>query len=408
MLDVADAQKAVLACARPLPPRRLPLGSALDAALAEDVRADIDLPPFPKALVDGFAVRASDLPGGKGRLFLGEEVFAGRTPTRPIRPGEAAVIMTGAPLPLGADAVVMHERTRRDGDSVEVDDPTIAPGRNWLPRGRELTAGSVVARTGDRLHPARLGLLASVGCVEPLVVPRPTVAVLPTGDELVEPDAAPGPGQIRNSNAAALVALAQSRRAEAGALPIARDDPEELRGYLDVGLRRDVLLITGGVSAGSRDLVPGALEELGVSRVFHKLRLKPGKPLWFGVGPARGEAPGALVFGLPGNPVSGVVGFLLFVAPALEALAGHPPRVPEPRPARLAGPFAHRGDRPTYHPARPVGGPASGEVELLDWAGSADLRTVADAGGFAVFPPGDRDYRPGDPVGYLSAGWWPD
>ena len=193
-------------------------------------------------------------------------------------------------------------------------------------------------------------------------------------------------------------------------LPIARDDPRSLHDILKRGLASDVLVITGGVSAGRRDLVPETLEHLGARAVFHKIRLKPGKPLWFGVGPARQDAPGTLVFGLPGNPVSGIVGFLLFVRPALEALAGKPAHGSRLRRGRLVCPFDQRGDRLTYHPARLVlaesRSPTASEpgIEPLDWAGSADLRTVTQADGFAVFPAGDRHYPAGEWIDFLPLG----
>ena len=292
----------------------------------------------------------------------------------------------------------MIEMTRRDEGSVWVDDPKVAPGRNRLPRGREMKADDVVLRHGRRLSPACLGLLATVGRSEVLVVPRPVVSILPTGDELVEPGQVPGPGQIRNSNAVMLQGLARSAGAEAAALPIAPDSPERLGQALLRGLEADVLLITGGVSAGNRDLVPDALERLGVARVFHKIKLKPGKPLWFGVGPPRVDSAGPLVFGLPGNPVSGCVGFQLFVKPALSILGGG--SFPEVATVSLplGVPFTHSGDRPTYHPAQL----SAGTVKPLDWAGSADLRTVALADGFAIFPAGDRTYAAGEVVGFLN------
>jgi molybdopterin molybdotransferase len=267
-----------------------------------------------------------------------------------------------------------------------------------------MRAGDIVLSAGTVLGPAHLGVLASVGRAWPKVV-RPRVAVVSTGDELVEPDRVPGPGQIRNSNAIMLQAMAREDRAEAERMPIAPDEPAALREILRRGLEADILLITGGVSAGQRDLVPEALESLGVRRVFHKVRLKPGKPIWFGVG-TRGEAPsasedrpGPLVFGLPGNPVSGLVGYLLFVRPALAVLS-HRPALPSPSPARLSRPFRLRGDRPTYYPARLIHGREAEPpwIETLDWAGSADLRTVAMADGFAAFPAGDRDYEPGESV----------
>ena len=187
--------------------------------------------------------------------------------------------------------------------------------------------------------------------------------------------------------------------------PYAPDEPVRLREILSRGLGADVLLVTGGVSAGQRDLVPSTLESLGVRRVFHKVRLKPGKPLWFGISPERGDRPGALVFGLPGNPVSVLVSYLLFVRPALAALAGKPQPGTQPRKARLASRFSQRGDRATYYPVRVAdsGGDTREvpSVGTLDWAGSADLCTVARADGFAVFPAGDRDYAPGEIVGFL-------
>jgi len=408
MLTVDEALELVLIRARPLPPRRLALGEAAGCLLAEDVAADLDLPPFRKALMDGYAVRAADVTGASCRLRLGETISAGRMPGRPLAIGEAALIMTGAPLPEGADAVVMREQARPLPGGFVALEPArpVAPGLNWMPQGREMRSGEVVLRRGERLNPARIGLLAAVGRPEVTVTPRPRVIVVPTGDELVEPDRVPGPGQIRNSNAAMLRALARDCGAEAEAAPIAPDEPDALRAALETGLdRADVLLVAGGVSAGDRDLVPAALESLGVACLFHKVSMKPGKPLWFGAGPDRGAGgPGPLVFGLPGNPVSGIVAFLLFVRPALRRLQGSNHQQSFPRPVSLSRPFTHRGPRPTYHPARLIArtGEGSPWVETMDWAGSADLRTVAGADGFAIFPAGDYSYDEGHVIGFLS------
>jgi len=405
MLTVAAAIEAVLEHARALPPAWCPLETALGCALAEDVVADADSPPFDKALVDGYAVRSADLGGTDRSLALGEVILAGRTPTRALGRREAAVVMTGAPIPPGCDAVVMQERARAIEGVVVVEEATTRSGQNLLPRGREMRAGEVVVPRGSILVPARMGVLASVGRGTVRVVPRPRVAIVPTGDELVEPGETPGPGQIRNSNAVMLHGLAVEEGACALSLPIAADDPPRLRQALARGLDADLLLVTGGVSTGQCDLVPATLEALGAKSVFHKVRVKPGKPLWFGVGPPRGDRPQALVFGLPGNPVSGLVGFLLFVRPALAALAGKEQPGPDVQQARLACGFIQRGDRTTYHPARLVARdalpPDLPSLETLAWSGSADLRTVAAAGGFAVFPAGDRDYAPGEIVGFL-------
>jgi len=405
MLSVAEAIAAILDRSRPLPARRALLADALGLTLAEDVVADIDLPPFDKALMDGHAVRSADLDSpGQHRLVVVDEILAGRAPTRALARGEAARIMTGAPLPPGADAVVMIERaTCLDDGAILLPGP-VAAGLNRLTRGREMRRGDVLLRHGDRIDARKLGLIASAGLAEVAVIPMPAVAVVPTGDELVPIGRRPDPGQIRNSNGIMLAGLARAwgaRHVEEG--PIAPDDPEGLRlalaGYLHPPGAADVLIVCGGVSAGSKDLVPPALVALGVEPVFHKVNVKPGKPLWFGVGPERGDGPGPLVFGLPGNPASGLVGFLLFVRPALEALSGRlAPPAPLPS-KRLAAPFSHRGDRPTYHPARLE----ADRVTPLDWAGSADLRTVALADGFVAFPAGDHDYEVGDAIPFLEA-----
>ena len=400
MLTVAEGLEKVLAHAHSLPPRTSTLAQARCLTLAEDIAADLDSPPFDKALVDGYAVRSADLRGSGTSLRVIEEVPAGRVPVRAISSGEAVMIMTGAPLPAGADAVVMIERTKRNNGQVFIDELSIVPGRNVLARGREMRASEVVLSRGSLLNAVRLGLLAAVGRTSVSVVPRPRIAIVSTGDELVEPGQVPGPGQIRNSNATVLRAMAESAGGEVETLPIAPDEPAGLHAILERGLSADVLLITGGVSAGNRDLVPDALERLGVSRVFHKIRLKPGKPLWFGVGPARGNDPGPLVFGLPGNPVSGFVGFVLFVRPSLDRLAGRTSPSSRPLEARLARTFVHAGDRPTYHPSRWVAGVGSG-LEPLEWAGSADLRTITRADGFAVFPAGDRVHEAGEFIPFL-------
>lgn len=400
MISVEEALAAVLERARPLPPQRVPLPEALGCTLAEDVAADLDSPPFDKSLVDGYAVRAEDLAGtDHPPLRLVEEITAGRTPTRPVGRGETSAIMTGAPMPDGADAVVMVERSRREGDGVVFDGAPVKAGQNRLTRGREMRAGDLVARQGERLNPARLGLLASVGRAEVRVVPRPKLAVISTGDELVEPGRPVGPGQIRNSNATLLSALASDADARVVRTETVGDTLGPLRETLSRGLNSaDVVLVTGGVSAGTLDLVPGALASLGVTQIFHKIRLKPGKPLWFGT---QGST---LVFGLPGNPVSGLVGFLLFVRPALARLAGADWADPSWE-LPLATPFTHGGDRPTYHPARVVVDHGRNRrIEPLAWAGSADLRAVASADGFAVFPAGDWSYAAGEIVRYLPLG----
>jgi molybdopterin molybdotransferase len=411
MLTVTEALRAVLSRTRPLPARPARLMDSLGLVLAGRVAADIDLPPFDKSLVDGFALRSVDVAEIPTRLRIVEEILAGQTPTRPIGPGEAAAIMTGAPMPDGADAVVMVEKTNRLDAGFVLVNGAAAPGQNRLLRGREMKAGEIVAFEGAVLNAARLGVLASIGVDEVLVRPRPIVAVAATGDEIVPFHELPGPGQIRNSNTAMLTALALEHGATARPMPIAPDRPEALRdtfaralaGDESSGGSADVLVISGGVSAGRRDLVPEALEAIGIEQVFHKVKVKPGKPLWFGMGPGREGGPPSLVFGLPGNPVSGLVSFLLFVRPALAILSGQGDGLDDVSSFPLASSYRHSDDRDVYQPARLTDAEDLREVrvEPLPWSGSSDLRAAATGDGFAIFPAGERTYRVGDRVGFL-------
>jgi molybdopterin molybdotransferase len=391
MLSVPEAQKIVLEHARPLPPESAALAPALlGLVLAEDVASDLDMPPHDKAMMDGYAVRAADLPDGRATLAVTEEITAGRTPQAPVGPGQAARIMTGAPVPAGADAVVMIERTRLlDGGRVGIDDRPPRPGQNVMPRGREMRRGETVLAAGSVLRPQEIGLLASVGRAAVKVHPAPPVAVLSTGDEVVEAPEIPGPGQIRNSNGPMLLAQV----ARAGGVPrylgIARDRPDSLRPLVAEGLRAPVLILSGGVSAGVADLVPGVLQELGVTSHFHKVEMKPGKPVLFGT---RGDT---LVFGLPGNPVSALVCFELFLRPALRRLQGHAEPGPRMVTAALAEDYAYRTDRPTYHPAVLETGDQGWRVRVVPWYGSPDLRGLGRANAFVLLPAGDHRHRAG-------------
>jgi molybdopterin molybdotransferase len=393
LLEVAGAQSVVLQRVRPLPPLSVALNAAaLGLILAEDIYSDLDMPPYDKALMDGYAVRAADLPEGRGVLTVIEEVTAGRTPTRPVKTGQAARIMTGAPMPDGADAVVMVERSQAfDGSGVRIEDRPPKPGQNVLLRGREMRRGECVMRAGTRLRPQEFGVLATVGRDRALVHPAPRVTVLSTGDEIVEAAQTPGPSQIRNGNGPMILAQA----ARAGGVPfslgIARDRRESLLPLIGEGLKADVFLLSGGVSAGKLDLVPEVLHELGVRPHFHRIRMKPGKPLFFGTHDQ------ALVFGLPGNPVSAFVCFELFVRPALRRLCGDqnasPPRVR----SRLAQDFSTRNDRPTYHPAwLDQAEDGAWHVRASAWFGSPDQRGLLQSNALLELPAGDLQWREGE------------
>ncbi|MCO6458031.1 MAG: molybdopterin molybdotransferase MoeA [Pirellulaceae bacterium] len=408
MIPISEALDKVLAEAGQRPARRLPLSQAVGLVLAENVASDIDSPPHDKAMVDGYAIRASDVAAGHRELTVLEEVFAGMVPSLAVNSGTATRIMTGAPIPPGADAVVMVERTSGAAETpadaaggravrrIRIDEPAVEQGQNIMRRGTSLQRGQQVLAAGCRLRAIEIGLLAEVGRAEVLAVPRPGVAVLATGNELVPAGTTPGAGQIRNSNGPLLVAAVQTLGAEPLDLGIARDEPDDLAERIGRGLEQDVLLLSGGVSAGVLDLVPQALQSLGVRQVFHKVDLKPGKPLWFGVleRPSRRT----LVFGLPGNPVSSLVCFHLFVRPALARLAGHGNEPLATREARLEAGFRHRGDRATCFPSRLFEQDGLSFVRTLDWKGSADQRTLVEANCLTLFPPGDRDYAAGELV----------
>jgi molybdopterin molybdotransferase len=391
MLRVAEAQAIVQQHIHPLAPETAHLSpETIGLVLAEDIVSDIDMPPYDKALMDGFAVRSTDIPEGRALLSVIDEITAGQTPRYPVGPGQAARIMTGAPLPAGADAVVMIEYTKLlDGNRVQVDDKPPKPGQHVLAKGREMRQGEAVLTKGTVLRPQEFGVLATVGRTAVRVHPRPQVALLSTGDEVVEPSQTPGPGQIRNGNGAMLLAQVCRAGGAPRFLGIARDRLDSLRPLVTEGLRSSVLVLSGGVSAGKLDLVPGVLEDLGVQAHFHKVEMKPGKPIFFGT---RGST---LVFGLPGNPVSALVCFELFVRPALRRLLSHADPGPRMVPAALAQDFAYRTDRPTYHPARLDTDATGWRVSPVPWFGSADLRGLVQANALVLFPAGDNQHRAG-------------
>ena len=409
MLTVDEALKLVLSSVVPLSPRRIQLMDALGGRLAEPIVADRDSPPFPKVVVDGYAVRSSewshDLKPVK--LAVLERIPAGMVPSLRLSDGQATQIMTGAPLPEGADAVVMREYADYDGSHVTLSPlKRPVPGSHWMPQGHEVTAGSVVASAGSTINAVRLGLLATFGATQPKVWPRVRVAILSTGDELVPPESVPGPGQIRNSNSVMLQGLVEQAGGQSMLLTTARDEANGLFNQLKLGLdpdQTDILLVSGGVSAGTHDLVPGTLEQLGVQPIFHKVRLKPGKPLFFGIQKFADRTEPILVFGLPGNPVSVLVGFLVFVLPALKLLGSCNSSISVTATGQLTARFSHRGDRPTYYPCRKVvNGNKQPQITPLAWAGSADLITISNADAFAIFPGGDRDFEIGETVTYLD------
>jgi molybdopterin molybdotransferase len=391
MLSVDQGQEIVRQHAKPLAAESTLLTPAvLGQVLAEDISSDIDMPPYDKAMMDGYAVRAEDLAKGEATLAVIEEITAGQTPKRSLGRGQVARIMTGAPIPEGCDAVVMIERSRAlDQERVQLTDGPVKAGQNILRKGREMRAAEKVLSAGTILRPQELGLLATVGKAKANLYPRPKVAVLPTGDEIVEVSETPPPGKIRNGNGPMLMAQVARAGGAPHSLGIARDNEDSLRKLIAQGLTYPILILSGGVSAGKLDLVPGVLVGLGVHGHFHKVSMKPGKPIFFGT---KG---GHLVFGLPGNPVSSLICFELFVRPAIRTLMGHSFPGPLLVQATLSENFAYKTDRPTYHPARLEVCESGWSVRAMPWFGSPDLRGLSTSNAFVVFPNGDHQHRAG-------------
>jgi len=317
-------------------------------------------------------------------------------PALSLQAGQTSQIMTGAPLPEGADAVVQieHCQINEAQQTVQIDTAPVSPGKNMLYQSSVLKAGATVLEAGTLLRAQEIGALAETG--SPLVSVRraPSIAILATGDELVPPEECPQAGQIRNSNEVMLYTQVLQSQARPIPLGIARDERNHLRAKINEGLKSDFLLLSGGVSAGTLDLVPAELQAAGVKQVFHKVDLKPGKPLWFGVLTQENRAP-CYIFGLPGNPVSSMVCFELFVRTAIRQFMGFPSPKPAPLPARLKSDFQTSGNRPTYQPALVEWESGEAVVTPLKTLGSADLRSTVTANAVALFPTGNQLFQAG-------------
>src|SRR5580765_3281431 len=297
---------------------------AAGRVLSEPILADRDLPPFPRSTRDGYAVRAAEVADTPATLTLIGEIRAGESPSTilsQIGAGQAAAIMTGAPVPFGADAVVMIEYTEQQGAQVKIN-RGVAPGENVVPAGAEARQGGILVAGGQLLNDAAIALAASAGAARMKVYKRPRVAVLTTGDEIVKVDAQPGPTQIRNSNSYSLTVQIRESGGEHLLLGIAPDEPQRLRSLIEEGLTADLLVLTGGVSMGRYDLVEQVLEDLKAEFFFTGAKIQPGRPVVFGKCANARDGKGTYFFGLPGNPVSTMVTFELFVQPMLESLAG--------------------------------------------------------------------------------------
>jgi len=392
LLTFEEAQRLILERARPLPAERVRLEDAAGRVLAATATALVDLPPFPSSAMDGYAVRALDTPGV---LPVVARIAAGRPAPRELRPGEAMAIATGGVVPDGADAVIPIEYVVEHDNGVEIPEP-VPPGDNVRPRGGDLRAGDAVVERGRVLGPAQLGALAAAGVAEVACGPRPRASVVTTGTELRSPGEELGPGEVYEANGLILAAQLRSAGALPERLAVVADDEEAHREALGRALESEVLVTSGGVSVGPHDLVRRIEAELGVEEVFWRVAVKPGKPVSFGV---RGRT---LVFGLPGNPVSSLVGFELFVRPALLALQGHADPLPRFEPGRLAAAAKRNDARDQLVRARSRGG-EDGAVLLEPLAGQEShmIARAASANALVLLPRGEGELPAGAPVRYL-------
>jgi molybdopterin molybdotransferase len=384
--SIDEARATLLAAVRPLTPTNVAVNDALGLVLAEDVAAAHDVPSFANSAMDGFAVRAGQ--AGQ-RLRIAGESRAGAPFAGTIVEGEAVRISTGAALPAGADGVLQLELVEVDGAEAVTLTEAVDPGRNVRDPGDDLRAGATVLRSGTRIGPAELGIAIGAGRQGVLVAPRPRVAIVTTGDELVEAGTPLRPGQIHDSNGPTLAALAARAGAEVVGRGHAVDDPEATRAVIGEALEvADVLILAGGVSVGPHDHVKPALLDLGVRELLWRVALRPGKPTWLG------ERDGQLVFGLPGNPVSAYVTFLLFARPALNALQGADATVPRTR-ALLAVDVERHPDRDECVRVRRR---EDGSVEPTGPQASHVLSSLLGAEALAIVPRGEGALAAGSEV----------
>jgi molybdopterin molybdotransferase len=398
MLSYTDARQKVIEVAgsipRPLLRAQVEIEQAFGRILAEPVLADRDYPPFDRSTRDGFAVRSADAQNPGAHLECVGELRAGGRFEAPVLPGQCVEIMTGAGVPQGADAVVMIEHTKREGRTITLE-RAAQKGDHIVLRGSEARTGTLLVAPKTRLGYAEMALAAQAGATRLDVFAAPRLAILSTGDEVVDARSKPGPLQVRNSNGISIEILASTAGAETVQLGNAPDEISALRAAIERGLEQDVLVLSGGVSMGKYDLVEQVLADLGAEFHFTGVSIRPGRPAVFGI--CRNK----LVFGLPGNPVSTMVTFELFVLPAVDVLSG---AIPRPLPifrAKLATPVREKGPVTHFLPARIEWEGREARVTQLPWQGSGDIVALALANGFLIVAPDRPEIAPGEWVDVL-------
>lgn len=395
MISVPAALETILKEIKPLATESVDISSALGRVLGEDIRARGGNPPWDNSAMDGYALKSADVAGASAerpaRLKVIYDLPAGQAPRGPVGTGEAVRIMTGAPVPQGADAVVMVERTEA-GEGFVLVKAEARKGENIRRSGEDFKAGDLVIARGSLVRPAEVSMLATVGVPFVFVHRRPRVAVISTGDELTDINEAPAFGRITNSNGYALAALAAAAGAEPIQLGIARDNKESLKEKLARAMDADAIISSGGVSVGDYDFVKDVLKEMGSSMIFWKVAMKPGKPLAFGV------IGGKPAFGLPGNPVSSMVAFEQFVRPSLLRMAGRSRIFRQTFEARLLKAIKIKPGRMNFIRAELALGPGGFTAAPLDGQGSGMISTMVRANAFVIVPEGSEGFKEGDAV----------
>jgi molybdopterin molybdotransferase len=402
MISYLKAQQLVIEKARSFGNEKIGLGEVLGRVLAGVIVSDRDYPPFNRSMMDGYAVRLEDLEKNTCVFPVVETIYAGSTATRPALPGECYKIMTGAPVPREMDMVIQREETSEENGVMSLR-PHAFSGRGKTPangwrrflaiarQGEDMQAGEIVIKGPHVCDPSVVGLLASLGQTELMVETLPRVALITTGNEVVPAEACPQEMQIRNSNKWVLQSLLKKCGIDVSRYSHAPDDPEILKARIQTALSNDILILSGGVSAGDADHVPAVLQALGVEPLFHKIAIKPGKPTWCGIAPS-----GAMVFALPGNPFSCLVNFVLLVQPFLRACW----QLAEPAPIALplAGVKKKRTSLDEFFPVRLEGSP--GRLTQMPLNGSGDIRLGLSADALALHPSVSDDLAEGTPVLY--------
>lgn len=391
MIELDKALELIIENCRTMPEIELPVHECLGYVCAEDIYAKLDMPPFDKSAMDGFAFKWKE---GLNEYINDGIIPAGEPADEPLEEGHCIAIMTGAPLPFGADTVIPVELTKKTDDKVIFE---FLPKKcaNVSYKAEDIKKDSLIFPEGKKIRTQDIALIVAAGFSKVKVYQLPEIAILNTGSEIIEPGETLNYGQIYNSNGTMLSVMAQNIGINAEYLGIAEDNESRLSNMLSIGLKSDVLLISGGVSMGEFDLVPKVLENLGVNKIFHKVAIKPGKPVFFG------KTDKCLVFGLPGNPLSNYVGFELFVKTAVRKMTGETEVLPAYGEAELTGEFRHKGDRVNFYPAVVVNEDGKNNISPVLSNGSADISSLSKANCFLVGAIGKKEYISGDIIYYL-------